>query len=207
MQPHLRHQLPDPPSDLDEKKPEGIQLHSAHSAGDEFPPQSVHEPVGRGMQQEPKLVGHESMATEAVGFYVKLEVLDPVLALPTARVKRVKLLRMVAPGGNDEAGIGPLLHRLGLVCDPTPMLPACGPVQTFTKELHLLTFLLVALLCLTQQTCGHLFETRVGYEPHRVGDALLFAVVVQSRHGEAGIRPYLYCHPGPSFSQALHNAL
>src|ERR671912_581525 len=83
------------------------------------------------------------MAAEAIGLHVELEVLDPVLALPAPGVKLVKLLRICAPGGNEEAGVSPLLHRLGLVDDPALMLPASGLVETFREELHLLPFAIV----------------------------------------------------------------
>ena len=83
------------------------------------------------MQQEPELVGDEPMAAQAVGFYVELEVLDPVLALSALSVELVKLLRSIVPGGNDETRVGPFLHRFGLVDDPAPPLPASGLVNAF----------------------------------------------------------------------------
>src|ERR687898_273541 len=128
------------------------------------------------------------MAAEAIGLHVELEVLDPVLALPAPGVKLVKLLRICAPGGNEEAGVSPLLHRLGLVDDPALMLPASGLVETFREELHLLPFGLVTLLGLIEQISGHLLEARVGWESHRVGYALPFAIVVEGRNGEADQR-------------------
>src|SRR5215208_2305432 len=133
------------------------------------------------------------MAAEAIGLHVHLEVLDPVLALPAPGVKLVELLRICAPlGGYDEAPVGSLLHRLGLVDDPARMLPASGLVETFAEELHLLPFALVTLLGLIEQLLGHLLEARVGYEPYRVGYALRFAIVVEGRNSEAGVGPYLY---------------
>ena len=58
------------------------------------------------MQQQPELVGYEPMATQALGFYVHLEVLDPVLALPTPSVELVKLLGGIVPGAEDETRVG-----------------------------------------------------------------------------------------------------
>jgi hypothetical protein len=65
----------------------------------------------------------------------------------------------------------------------------------------------MALLSLGQQIAGELFDTRVGYEPHLAGYALLFTVALEGRHGGAGVRPYLYLYSGPSISQATDQAL
>jgi hypothetical protein len=55
---------------------------------------------------------------------------------------------------------------------------------------------------------GYLFEALVGYEGDGVAYALILAVVVEGRNGEACVGPYLYyCHPWPPFSQTPHDAL
>lgn len=106
------------------------------------------------MQQEPELIGEEAMAAEAVGFEVELEILDPVLALSAPGVELVEILRLVGPRGNDEAGIGPSLHRLGLVDDPAPPLPAPGLVGILREKPRLVTFLFVALFGCGEQVFG-----------------------------------------------------
>src|SRR5215210_295176 len=58
-----------------------------------------------------------------------------------------------------------------------------------------------------EQITGDLFQTGVGDESDRVGDAFFLAVVVDGGHREAGIRPHLYCHPGPSLPKTPHYAL
>src|SRR5215210_796086 len=131
VHPDLRPKLPDPPSDLEEAKSQGVQLHPTCPALEELPSQGVHQPIRYRVEQKPELVGDESMATEAIRLYVQLEVLDPVLALPALGVKLVKLLRFVGPGAHHKAGVGTLLHDFGLVDDPALFLPACGPVETF----------------------------------------------------------------------------
>src|SRR5215210_271262 len=146
IQPYLREEFPDPASDLDETEPQGVQLHPPPSACHQLPPQSVHQPVGASVQKQSELVGDEPMAAQTVRLYVELEVLDPVLALSPSGVELVKILRFVVSRGEDEAGVGPLLHRLGLVDHPALVLPACCLVATFTEKLHLLAFVLVALL-------------------------------------------------------------
>ena len=169
------------------------------SALDELPPQGVHQPVGRGMQQQPKLVGHEPMATEAIRLYVKLEVLDPVLALPTSARRTRRAPSDRRPGGDDEAGVGPLLHRLGLVDDPALVLPACRPRRDLRRRASPSRLLARGSLVPPRADPGHLFEARVGDEGDGVGDALLFAVVVEGRNGEARVRPYLYLPPRAIF--------
>jgi hypothetical protein len=150
----------------------------------------------RRVQQVPKLVCDEPMPAQTICLYVHVEVLDPILALSASCAELVELLRFVGPGGNDEAGVCPLVHRLGLVEDPARMLPACGTAGTFAEEPHLLAFSIVSLFGLGEQVLGHLSETWVGYEPHRVGDVLLFAAVVEGRNGEAGVRLISTCTPG-----------
>jgi hypothetical protein len=81
MQADLPHQLPYPATDLDQTKPEGVQLHLARAAFDQLPPQSIHQPVSRGVQEQAELVGYETVAAQAIRFHVELEVLDPVLCL------------------------------------------------------------------------------------------------------------------------------
>src|SRR3712207_3500991 len=109
MQAYLREQYSHPPSDLDETNTQGIELQPARTALYELPPQGVHQPVGAHMQQQPELVGDEAVATEAIGFDVELEVLDPVLALPALGVELVKLLGGIVPGADEETPVGPLL--------------------------------------------------------------------------------------------------
>ena len=65
------------------------------------------------MQQQPKLVGYEPMAAQAVGFHMELEVLDPVLALAALSVELVELLGGIWPGANHETPVRSLLHRFG----------------------------------------------------------------------------------------------
>ncbi len=72
MQPHLRCQFSDPASNLDESKSQGVELRSTRTAFDQLPPQSVHQPVGAGVQEQAELVGYEAVAAEAIRLYVEL---------------------------------------------------------------------------------------------------------------------------------------
>ena len=80
------------PADLDQNKPQGVQLHPPRLACHQLPPQGVHQPVGTSVQEQPELVGHEARATQPVGFYVELEVFDPILALAAPDVELVEVL-------------------------------------------------------------------------------------------------------------------
>ena len=86
------------------------------------------------------------------------------------------------------------------------MLPTDGPVEALGEEPGLLCLCFVTLHGLIEQIFGHLFEARVAHQPDRVGYALGLAVVVEGRHGEARVRPYLYGHPGPRLPQATDEA-
>ena len=71
---------------------QSVQLHAPRSARHQLPPQGVHQPVGTSVQEQPELVGDQPMAAQTVRLYVHLEVLDPVLALPTPDVELIEVL-------------------------------------------------------------------------------------------------------------------
>src|SRR5215216_2538282 len=131
------------------------------------------------------------MAAQTIRLHVELEVLDPVLALSTPGVELVDVFRLVGSRGDDKTCVGSFLHRLGLVDDPAATLPTRGPVETLGEEPGLLAFFLMAFLGFVEQLFGESLEARVGYESDGVSDALGLAVIVQSGHREACVRPYL----------------
>ncbi len=60
VHPDYGEQLAHPAADLDESQTQRVQLHPSGTRYDELPAQSVQQPVGRRVQQEPKkLVGPE----------------------------------------------------------------------------------------------------------------------------------------------------
>jgi hypothetical protein len=89
VQTDLREELSDPPTDLYEVQSQSIELHSTRAACDQLSPQSVQQPMGRCVQQQPKLVGDEPMTAQAIGFEVNLKAFDPVLALSTSGISFV----------------------------------------------------------------------------------------------------------------------
>src|SRR5215218_3263706 len=133
MQAYLRHQLPYPATDLDETKPQGVQLHPPRTAFDQLPPQSIHQPVGR-VQEQTELVGYETVAAQAIRFHVELEVLDPVLSLSSPGVEFVESVRLIISVCDRRVRVRPhrqLHHRFD---DPATMRPACGYLDHITDE-------------------------------------------------------------------------
>src|SRR5579864_6462401 len=107
--------LANEPADLDQPKTQGVELHPWYPKLDQPVAQGVQEPVGRGMQQEPELVGHKRMVAQPIAMAGALEVLDAVLGRTTPLdIPVVEGERIVGPVGDDEAGIGSLLQRFRL---------------------------------------------------------------------------------------------
>src|SRR3712207_392468 len=102
------------------------------------------------------------MTTEPVRLQMKLEILDPVLALSPSYVPLVEILRLIGAAGDHKTGVGPLLHDFSLVDDPAFALPTSGLVSALGEQSALLTFGLVALFGLAEQALGERFKTRVG---------------------------------------------
>ncbi len=98
--------FPHPAADLDQPQAHVFQRHPGDPGGTGPATDGVEQPVGGGVQQQPKLVGPETVATEAIGETAMLEVLDPVFALAAIDVPVVHLRGRVGAGGDDEAGIG-----------------------------------------------------------------------------------------------------
>jgi hypothetical protein len=90
----------------------------------QFLPQSVHKPVGSGVQKQPKLVGYKAVAAEAIGFERYLQILDPILCLAPLSVMSVEFIGLIGFVGHHKAGVGALFHHLGFVDDPALDLPA-----------------------------------------------------------------------------------
>jgi hypothetical protein len=100
----LRKEFSDPPTDLYELQAQGVQLHPLYPPIHQLLPQSVHKPVGSGVHKQPKLVGHKALAAEAIGFERYLQILDPILRLPTLGVMSVEFIWVLGFVGQHEAG-------------------------------------------------------------------------------------------------------
>src|SRR5262249_24610228 len=105
-------ELADAAADLDQAQPQGIQVRPGEAGG--------------GVQQQAEPVGPEPVAGEAVGEAGCLEVLDPPLGLAAVDVPPVVRLRRLGAGGDDEAGVGAVLQRLGVEDDPALPRPGVG---------------------------------------------------------------------------------
>ena len=127
----LREEFSDPPTDLHELQAQGVQLHPLYPCLNQLPPQSVHKPVGSGVQKQPKLISQKAVAAEAIGFERYLQILDPILRLATLGVMSVEFIGLIWFVGHHKAGIGALFHHLGFVDDPALDLPASCLVVAF----------------------------------------------------------------------------
>lgn len=112
-------QFAHPTTDLDEPQPERVELDALHPSGDQPASQRIEQPVDGGVQQQPELVRHKGVATQPIREAVALQLLDPVLRLTTRDVLVIDGLRRDVDWtiGDDEARIGSLGQRLGLVDD------------------------------------------------------------------------------------------
>src|SRR5215212_4133850 len=118
-------ELADASADLEQTETQRVELHAGDAEPGEPASEGIEQPVGGGVQEQAELVGPEAMATQAVGEAGELEVADPLLGLAAVDVVIVDGERVVGAGGDDEAGVGALGKRLGLVDDaagagPTP---------------------------------------------------------------------------------------
>jgi hypothetical protein len=113
----------DAPADLEEAQAQGVELERWVALGAEPAAEGVEEPVGSGVQEPAELVGPEAMVTQAVGDAGALVVFDPALHLATIDVPIIERLGWVGPGGDDKAGVGPLVQGLGFVDDPARVVP------------------------------------------------------------------------------------
>ena len=89
---------------------------------------------------------------------MELETFDPIAVLSTSGLPFVESFRLVGSRTQDGVGIGPLLHRLGLV-----ETLGEGPSLLFSLQLR------GALFGRGEKVLGGLFEARVGDRSHSVG--------------------------------------
>src|SRR4051812_30441256 len=100
--------LSDPTADLDQPPPHRFQRRACHTRLLQPPTQRIEQPIGGGMQHQPKLVSPEAVATEPIGKTARFEILDPVLALPTVNVPVVDLLWRTGARRHHEPGVSSL---------------------------------------------------------------------------------------------------
>src|SRR5579863_1888684 len=103
-------------------------------------PDGIQEPVGRRVEQEPKLVGPEGMAAQAIGEAALLEIFDTQLRpITPPGVPVIHLLGWIIPGGDDKSEVAPFLQRLRFVDDPSLMCPGVGRILSLREEPYLLS--------------------------------------------------------------------
>src|SRR5205823_10365438 len=112
------------------------------------------------------------------------------------------------PGvGDRKPEVEPFVQRFRLVDDTPRVRPGVGLIRVLGQQPYLLPRLGPLLLGLLRQWRRQRFQPLVADQADRVGDALLLAVVVERRDGEAGIRPQLDAHLGPARPQVPDQTL
>ena len=112
MHPDHRLHLDDAGGDFDEAQAQGVELGDApHRALRHRLAQTPHQPVGAGVQEQPKLIGGGLGAGGAIGRQMRLEGLDVVfgLAAPAIEILVERARVAFAQIGDDET---PLPRRL-----------------------------------------------------------------------------------------------
>jgi len=130
--------LADQPTDLDEPEAEGVELHTGNAELDQPVPECVQEPVGRGVQQEPELIGPEGMIAQPVGKAGIFEVFDPEFGSTTALdLEVIEGSGVVVAGGDHKADVETFGKDFGLDDDPTSLLPTPGGILGLAQQAHL----------------------------------------------------------------------
>ena len=68
--------------DLQELEPQGMDLSCSQFRALEVVAQQPKQAIGRGVEQQPELIGQEAMATQAIGLDLQLQFLDAVSTSP-----------------------------------------------------------------------------------------------------------------------------
>jgi len=127
-------------ANLEKAVSEGPDLGSGAGRSSGAEPQLLHEDIGGGGEQDPKLVGPEAGATGPVDLQAVMEFLDAVLDLPTAAIDLL-VDPLGGPGeiADDEAGVllgfpTGMPDHFGFDDDPALMLPGLGPVAALSVD-------------------------------------------------------------------------
>jgi hypothetical protein len=70
--------LPNPGPDLQEPEPQGVDLGRGQFRALKVLAQQPEQAIGRGVQQQPELVGQEAVAAQTVGLKLQLQLFDAV---------------------------------------------------------------------------------------------------------------------------------
>jgi hypothetical protein len=127
--------LPDAGPDLQEFEPQGVDLGGGHFHTLEVVPQQPEQAVGRGVEEQPELVGQEAMATQAVGLEFQLQLLDAVFHVAPEHLKVViNELWITAQIGDHEPLVGAQTGIFHLGDDPAGLVPGLHLVAKGRKE-------------------------------------------------------------------------
>jgi hypothetical protein len=140
MHPDPRLHLDDAGGDFDEAQAQRVELGAPpHRALRHRVAQAPHQPVGAGVQEQPKLIGGGLGAGGAIRRQMRLEGLDVVFGLATPAIDTLVERAMVAFAqiGDDETRIGPLRADFDPGDDPLDPAPALGAVEELLEAADL----------------------------------------------------------------------
>ena len=99
--------FPDAGADLQELETQGVDLGRGQVRTLEMAAQQPEQAVGHGMEQQPELVGQETVAAQAIGLEIQLQFLDAVFHVAPEHVEVVvDKLGIAAQVGDYKALIG-----------------------------------------------------------------------------------------------------
>ena len=144
MQPDAAAGLPDAGPDLQEFEAQGIDLGRSQFRALEVVAQQPKQAVGRGVEQQPELIGQEAMTTQTIGLDLQLQFLDAVFHVAPEHVDVVIDKPWVAHQvGDHEALIGAQVGIFHLGDDPPGLVPGFRLVAEGGEELLFLPCFLV----------------------------------------------------------------
>lgn len=190
MEPDPAHRAPNPGTHLEELKPYGVQVsltefglskHEAAEKGQEL--------VRKRMQLEPKGIGPIEVTGEPIPRKIQLELLDPILTLPSVVVPRKDLLSPPSTIGDHKADVMTLLGDLDLDHDSSLSGPASGPMPETVEDLNRAVGAGILTAGSLKPALDPLLEDRVGSNPDGIENPEGFQSDVNLWHSRSRIGP------------------
>jgi len=144
--------LPEAGPDLQELQAQGVDLGGSQFGALKVAPQHPKQAVGRGVQQQPELIGQEPVAAQAIGLELQLQLFDAVFHVAPEHVEIVINKPGVAHQvGDYEALIGAQVGIFHLGDDTAGLVPGFRLVAEGGEEALFFSRLLVQALRFFQE--------------------------------------------------------